>query len=270
MPHRQVNAAPMMLMAGLALLLADAARAEESDEADGFLVLGATALPDYEGSDDLTVGPLIVSRFSLYGVDAEIEGLRARADLLDDPIWRAGPALGITLPRNDRLVDQDEVEALDDVELALELGGFVGIETPFGNLPEGRLRADLTLRQDVLGSHSGLLITPEIDYFFAVNFMFRVGLRASATWANDDYVDTYFSIDAQDSLVSGLDKFEGDAGFKDVGVEIYSILSFSPTWGVFTRFAYNRLLGDAADSPLVDDVGSADQYGFGGGVFYRF
>ena len=41
-------------------------------------------------------------------------------------------------------------------------------------------------------------------------------------------------------------------------------------WSVYTRFAYNRLLGDAADSPVVDDVGSADQYAFGGGVFYRF
>ena len=34
--------------------------------------------------------------------------------------------------------------------------------------------------------------------------------------------------------------------------------------------SYKRLLGDAKDSPVVDDEGDANQFSGGGLVFYRF
>ncbi len=150
--------------AGAALLITASASAQDTDEdgPGGFLVLGAAAVPEFEGSDDFRAVPLIVSRFSAFGVDTEIEGLEARFDVLGDPVWRAGPAIGVTLPRNDSFTNQAQIAALDDVDLALELGGFVGFEMPFGDVPEGRL--------------SGAVVTDagsENQYFFGVGAFYR-------------------------------------------------------------------------------------------------
>ncbi|MCP4215639.1 MAG: MipA/OmpV family protein, partial [bacterium] len=90
------------------------------------------------------------------------------------------------------------------------------------------------------------------------------------TYASQDYMDAYFSIDADNAARSGLDTFDADAGFKDVGVEV--ALSYSPweRWNFTTTAGYTRLLGDAADSPIVDDEGNANQYSSGIVVTYNF
>ncbi|MEM8985472.1 MAG: MipA/OmpV family protein [Pseudomonadota bacterium] len=239
-------------------------------QSGGFFVTGVAALPEYEGADDNRVVPFFVGRRSVFGFDTELEGLRARLDLLDHAILKAGPAVGVTLPRNDSFVDELSVQRLEEVDTAFEVGGFVGFEYPIGRTAEDALSGHVAIRQDVLGAHDGLVITPELEYFFKVNRMLRFGLGLNATWANGDYHDTYFSINAPDALASGLTEFQAEAGFKDVGVEVYNILSFSETWGVFSRVAYNRLLGDAADSPVAAGVGSEDQLFYGLGVFYRW
>lgn len=250
------------------LIGGESAFAQESG--GGYFVAGGASLPEYEGADDGRIVPFLVGRGDVFSVDVELEGLRARADLLDHSFWRAGPALGVVLPRNESFVDEPTFALIEEIDVALELGAFIGFEQSLGRTPEDRLSGAVAVRQDVLGAHNGFVVTPEIEYFFKVNRMLRVGVGANATWANGDYQDAYFSVDASDAAASGLAAFQADAGLKDVGVELYNILSFSEKWGVFSRFAYNRLLGDAADSPLVAVVGSEDQIFYGAGVFYRW
>jgi len=116
-----------------------------------------------------------------------LEGLEARADLLPHPIWRAGPALGVILPRNDSFVDDPAVTQLPDIGAALELGGYVGFRTPFGSLSEGTLSGTVTARHDVLDAHNGLTVDAEVEYFFAANRMLRFGIGANASFATQDY-----------------------------------------------------------------------------------
>ncbi|MEM9669451.1 MAG: MipA/OmpV family protein [Pseudomonadota bacterium] len=235
-----------------------------------FLVVGAAALPEFEGAERLRPVPLIVSRFSLFDREIELEGLEGRVDLLPHPIWRAGPAFGVVLPRNDDFIDTEQVTALPSIDAAVELGGFAGFRIAFGSLKEGTLTGTTTVRHDVLGTHSGLTIDGELEYFFAVNRMLRIGVAANASFATGDYFNTYFSVDAAAADLSGISKFDAGGGARDIGLEAFSILSFSERWGVFSRVAYNRLLGDAADSSIVNEVGSEDQVFFGAGLFYRF
>ncbi|MEM7662956.1 MAG: MipA/OmpV family protein [Pseudomonadota bacterium] len=243
---------------------------EDQPQARSFIVTGAAALPEFEGAERLRPVPLIVSRFSALGTEVEIEGLEGRVDLLPHPVWRAGPAFGVILPRNDDFIDTAAVTALESIDTAVELGGFVGFRVPFGNLKEGTLTGTTTVRHDVLGSHSALTVDSELEYFFAVNRMLRVGVAANASFATSDYFDTYFSVDADGAAASGLTEFDAGGGARDVGFEAFSILSFSERWGIFSRVAYNRLLGDAADSSIVEEVGSENQVFFGGGLFVNF
>jgi len=252
-----------------ALMYSMPSTAQESEAETGdssFLVVGAGVLPEFEGSDDFRPVPFVVSRFFLAGTEIEIDGLQVRADFMKDSIWRAGFAMSVGIPRTDS-VGSAAVAALPKVDLAAEFGGFVGFKTAFGSAKEGTLSGFVSVRQDVTGAHGGLLATPELEYFFAASRMLRFGLAANATYASNNYMDTYFSIDAEGSLASGLAEYQAGGGLKDVGAELYSILSFSPKWGVFSRVTYNRLMNDAADSPVIE---SRNQYFFGGGLFYRF
>ncbi|MEM9598537.1 MAG: MipA/OmpV family protein [Acidobacteriota bacterium] len=235
----------------------------------GFLVAGAALLPEFEGADDLRVGPLIVAQLSSRKATLEIEGLSARADVWRDPRWRAGPALSLRLPRDDTFADDPVIQRLGDIELALELGFFVGHQFPLGDSPEDRFRIDVSLVQDTLDAHGGRVATLEVDYFWKVSRRLRMGVAAHAAWADDDYHRTYFSVSRSQAQDAGLPEFSAGAGLKDVGLEAYSILAFSESWGVFGRVAVQRLLNDAAKSPVVD-LGSRDQPFVGLGWFYRW
>jgi outer membrane protein len=83
-------------------------------------------------------------------------------------------------------------------------------------------------------------------------------------------MSSYFGIDAADAARSGLDQFNADEGFKDVSVGGALTYSFLERWSVAVLGSYTRLIGDAEDSPVVDDVGDANQF-FGGALInYRF
>ncbi|MEM6456799.1 MAG: MipA/OmpV family protein [Acidobacteriota bacterium] len=237
---------------------------------DGRVTVGAAVLPEFEGSDDNQVVPLISLRRGVGDFVLEVEGLGARLDLVGEgSIWRAGPAIRLALPREDD-VDAAAVAALPEVDFALEVGAFVGFEMPFTRAQGGQLSGTLTLTQDVLDAHEGFVVQANLEYFFAVNRMLRVGLGPTATYASGDYMRSYFSVDAAGSAASGLPVFDADAGLKDAGFQAFTILSFSEQWGVLTRVAYTKLLGDAADSPIVEIAGDDDHFFVGMGAFYRF
>lgn len=243
---------------------------DPQNSSPAFIVAGAAALPEFEGADKFRPVPLIVSRFKAFGAEVELEGLEGKVDLLPHPVWRAGPAFGVILPRNDDFVDDLVIAELPSIGAALELGAFAGFRTPFGTLKEGALSGTVTVRYDALGAHNGLTVDGELEYFFAVNRMLRIGVAANASFATSDYFDTYFSIAAEDVVSARVLPFEASGGARDVGAEVFSILSFSPRWGIFSRVAYNRLLSDAADSPIVQDIGSPNQVFAGAGLFVSF
>ena len=88
--------------------------------------------------------------------------------------------------------------------------------------------------------------------------------------ASADYFDTYYGVDAEESKKSGLKEYDPGGGFKSVGA------GGAITWKATDRvtaslFAeYARLVGPAADSSLVKQRGSKDQFMIGISTTYRF
>jgi outer membrane protein len=235
----------------------------------GFLVLGAASLPSYFGADEQSVVPFAVARVSRGDAwTFELEGLQARLDVLPDPVWRAGPALSLSLPRND--TGSTAIDTLPGVGIGIEAGGFVGFELDVPAVREGQVRGTLSARQDVVNGHGGLLATASVDGFFAATRMLRIGASVETTYADGDYMNAYFGVAPDRVAATGLRAFDPDPGFRDVGASVISILSFSERFGLFGRVAYNRLVGDAANGPIVEQEGDADQWFFGAGLFTRF
>ena len=238
-------------------------------EPTGFVVLGAASLPEYEGAAAQMNVPFAVARVAWRGSEFELDGLQARLHVVADPVLRAGPLLSATLPRT-RDAQSSVVASLPERDLALEAGGFVGFRLPIESLDEGSFSGTVALRRDVTGVHDGTLASAKLDAFFAPSYMLRLGSSIQATYASGEYANAYFTVDDSGAMLSGLPTFDAGSGWKDVTCEVYSILSFSERVGLFSRIAYTRLIEDAAESPIVDLEGEADQWFFGVGAFFRF
>ena len=112
-----------------------------------------------------------------------------------------------------------------------------------------------------LGCGSGILSMAAARLFPSATRMLAVDIDPEATATTIENLQ----------LASLHDRIDVQTGvLKDLTAEAYSILSFSERLGVFSRVAYTRLLGAAADSPIVDVEGDADQWFVGVGMFVRF
>jgi len=80
----------------------------------------------------------------------------------------------------------------------------------------------------------------------------------------------YFDISAVESAASGLPFYNAGAGIRTVGAGTQLIKQWTPQWATHAFVEYDRLVGDAADSPLVSIRGTPDQFTIGAGFAYSF
>jgi outer membrane protein len=220
--------------------------------------LGAGFAPDYEGSDDYKAVPLWNLRAgNLYHPDTYVQlfGPLLRSNFLPDEHWRLGIA-GRFIPERDD-VDDNKVDDLKSVDASLFLGAMAGYDFLAGRQQD--LSIMLNAMQDV-ASDNGFLGTIQGSYATALNNRTRLSLGVETTWASEDYMSSYFGIDANDAARSGLDRYNADEGFKDVALGASLSHAFSESWSVSVLGRYARLLNDAKDSPIVDDEGDANQF----------
>ncbi|MCK4605024.1 MAG: MipA/OmpV family protein [Deltaproteobacteria bacterium] len=243
--------------------------AEDIDEAPGYEdpedrlrnwvvkvgVIGGVS-PDYEGSNDYEFG---------MGPDISItwkdliwfKGKTLGANLLRRGAWRAGPLVAKSSGRDED--DNDKLEGLDDVDGGFAVGGFVKYrKKPF--------RFELDIRQDTGSGHEGALI--EAGAGVGIPFdkpLFLAMLQT--TWASDDYMENFFGVSAKESARSGLKEFDADSGIKDIGIKLTSGIRLRKNLRLALSLQYKRLIGDASDSPIVDDE---NQFLAGVGIVYSW
>lgn len=234
---------------------------DTADEWSFSIGAGAGFAPDYEGSEDYKAVPLLLARVQRNEIFVTLEANTLRANLLPVPVFQAGPLVRYRPERND--VESDAVDDLEDVDAAVEVGGFVGFEAKGWH---GRVE----VTQDVADAYDGLLVGVRGGYRAVLRPNLSLNTTVFTTYADDDYMETYFGIDGADAARSGLDTFSADAGFKDVGLSLAAHYGGRQGWGVTGIAAYKRLLDDAEDSPVVDDEGNANQLFAGLLITYGF
>jgi outer membrane scaffolding protein for murein synthesis (MipA/OmpV family) len=124
--------------------------------------------------------------------------------------------------------------------------------------------------KDVADGNDGSIVRLRAGYRIPFSRTWILSITAYTTWADDDYMSAYFGIDRKNSLRSGLKQYDADSGFKDVGITLPLLYNASPHWSIMGVAGYKRLIGDAADSPIVDDEGDENQFVGGAFVIYRF
>lgn len=251
------------------LLFLTASTAESQENPTGFLAFGASNQPDFEGSEDYEVGPFLAARAAFRGVQFELEGVQGRLDISPYQNVGFGPAFNFRFGRDDD-VENDQVAALPEIDDATELGAFLRYGQPIGlaSGDEGVVRLDILF--DVSDVYSGYVAELSAAYTFRPTSRLGLTTGVSTRYVSEDYADTYFSITNEGAVESGLRQFTAGEGFDSVGLNLTATYQLNDRWGLIANASVQNLIGDSADSPIVDDAGSDTQTFAGLGVTYSF
>lgn len=252
----KVAAASTFLLLTTPLHAASTATTQGKASASNWMInLGAGGVyaPDYEGSDRNRARAFPFVRIAYKDV-FEFNGRELRVPLMHtrDDSFTVG-FLGQWKGRRKESDNRPDLTGLGDIGPAIELGGFVRWQLRY-------LWLGMTVAQDVAGAHKGYEINWAMGTKLPLTRSLRVTIGADATYASRKYMERYFGITQTQYYYSGLPVYSADAGFKDVGVNAGLTLALTEHWSLSGGGRYARLLNDAADSPLVRERGSANQY----------
>jgi outer membrane scaffolding protein for murein synthesis (MipA/OmpV family) len=218
--------------------------------------------PKYEGAKDyeVTGAPIIAPAGSGSGL-VQFNGLDdLRIRLLDQHGFEAGPLVGYRFGR-----DQDDADLLDglgDVDGGLVVGGYAGYRF-------GAVMPFVSYHHQITGDDTGGVARLGVEA--RVPLLGALDLKATAgvSWADDDYMQSYFGISAGQAITStaGLAAYDASSGIKDAFLGASASMPLSERWSLKLTGRYTHLLGDAADSPIVE---SESQWMGGIGATYRF
>jgi outer membrane scaffolding protein for murein synthesis (MipA/OmpV family) len=233
---------------------------------DWKLIVGATGMvaPDFEGAKDLMfqVSPII--SIGKAGPEARFTSRNdgISFSLYDNGRVRAGATGKLVWGRDED--DGDGPKGLDPVRFGAEAGGFAEI------YPTDWLRVRAEVMHGIR-SHSGVVADVRVDAFKDITPSVRVSGGPRISFASKDYFESYYGVNAEESAKSGLSEFHPDGGgIKSIGI------GGAYDWKVTEKFTasvfseYSRLMGEAADSSLVKERGSPNQFTIGVSAAYRF
>ena len=226
-------------------------------------------LPEYEGSDEyyVTGAPLLMYKFAGDRY-VQVIGNKAYLNVWNHPNWEAGLKGVYRFGRNG--VDDGQVSQLETFDDMLELGPFIGYRQEIGGDFRHRYLVNIGLTHDVTGGHEGYAVELGAVYWRPVSKAVDLGFRLGLNYGSSQYMSSYFSVSASEAALTGLRQFDADAGFKDAKAGLMGVMHLSQNWHVGGGVFYGRLIGDAADSPIVDDIGSANQYFAGLSLLYSW
>ncbi len=198
--------------------------------------------PSYVGSDHyrITGGPDFDIRYKDLAFLSTGEGLGV--NLLFTDHFRLGAALGYDLGRS-----------ADDDRRLRGMGNISGAVVP--RLFAAMVLFPVTFRLDIrkgIGGNKGIVGDASVyaPVYGSKRFILFVG--GSATFASAQYMTRFFGVNANQSASSGYRTYDPDAGPEAVSFGTSAIYFFSDrrTWFADATLTLDRLLGDAAHSPL--------------------
>ena len=220
--------------------------------------------PEYEGSDEykVTAIPFVFPTFGAAANRIDVRGGDdVRFKLFRNKNFEIGPLVGYRFDREED--DGDKLVGLGDVDGGVVIGGFM--RAAF--LPS--LYAGVSYHRTVTGDVDGGQLRFGLEYEKQATDRVFIRMRAGATYADDEYMNAYFGVTSaqEGSSVAGLQAFDASSGIKDVYASIASRIELHERWQLNLKGQYTRLVGDAADSPVIE---TEDQLSGSAGIVYRF
>lgn len=183
--------------------------------------------------------------------------------LIDTSQFAIGPVANIRWGRT-RADMPNAMRGIGTTPTVAELGAF----TDFWLAPD-TLRTRVELRHG-LGANDGLVADFSADLvrqFGAVRVSGGPRLTAASAGVND----RSFGVSAADALGNGsVPPFRADGGVQSVGLNLATKRDLTADTAITAYGQYDRLVGDAARSPITKRFGSPGQFTVGIGVQHAF
>jgi MipA family protein len=219
--------------------------------------------PSYPGADDFSVYGFPSVSFRRAGApqrfSAPDDGLSF--SFLDESAVRIGVVGRFQGGRYYK--DDRRLFGLEKIDWAVEPGLFLEY------WPVDYLRARAEIRRG-FGGHEGFVADLGLDFVQGFGaFSFSVGPRLSL--GDSEFAKTYFGVTPIEAAVNGqVTPYSPSGGLTSVGATAGVSYDWSEAWSTTAFVSYKRLVGDAADSPIVKRFGSENQVGLGLTVSYSF
>ena len=244
------------------------------------VAVGVASLPDYDGADSNDFSPVGAVIGTVRGHDFFTRGTQLYVNLIPNTgnvgiNYELGVIGGIRTDRTGK-VDNRQVRALGKIDTAYEVGGYVGIgKTGVITSDYDTLTARVAYVHDVSDTYDSYVITPQINYTTPLSVRTLVSMGVSGDYVGKGFGRTYSAVTPIGTLNSGLRTYDvNDSGFREINASLFVVQSLSGDlrhgFGVGAGVLYGRLLGKYKDSPIVADVGSADQWMGAVGLTYTF
>jgi len=179
------------------------------------------------------------------------------------PNFRFGAA-GDYLNSRNHNDDPGALRGLRDIDYTLEGGAFAEY------YPMPFLRTRVELLQGFTGA-DGFEANLMADYILSPDPRWLLTIGPRLQIVDEQFQSAFFSISPVEAAASGgLTPFHASGGVNSAGVDATARYNVSERFSIRAFAEWDRLLGDAADSPLLKQRGSADQVTAGIGGAYRF
>jgi outer membrane protein len=241
-----------------------------SDLIPNFVGVGVGSTSQFTGSAQRTIGVLPGARYKFEGSERFVEwyGPLADVNVLDSREWQFGPALNLRFGRHD--VDDDVVAKLPDVDNTIE-GGLAGSYTYIdpGAIPF-RLRVGGVMLVDLGHAFHGFDDTVYASLWMPLSRTMIVGLGTGTSWGSASFQQAYYGVTPAGAAASGLPAYMPASGLRQWYAWPALVVQMTPKWFLGAGAFYQRLLGDAAASPIVQQRGDRNQWTMGLGVGYAW
>jgi outer membrane scaffolding protein for murein synthesis (MipA/OmpV family) len=210
------------------------------------LGVGSTFEPRYDGSDryHMLAGPSIDIRYKdlLFASTGEGVGV----NVLQGPNWRVSVAAVYDLGRRAH-DDPSRLNGLGNINPApeMKIAGEYVISKDFPLVLRAAFTRSFGGSNGWIGDFGAYMPLPgsnEKFYWFA---------GPSVSVADSNYMQSWFGVTPQQAIDSGYRPYSAGAGLKSAGFGITMIYFVNKHWFVSADGALRRLLGSAAQSPII-------------------
>jgi len=239
--------------------------------APSFVALGAGFNPEYVGADEYQIIPFGAFRLRTPIADLQTSGLSLNADFLAP--YQRNNAVRVELGAQgnfrfgrDADIEDARIRVLGQIDNTFEVGGFAGVAAD--NIVA--IGDTLTIRFEALKDagdvYDGWTYGAEASYNFATPREWGAQLVLNTQFGGQRFHDRYFTVTPDAAANSGFVPFRAEEGFYQIAAGLNLRRSISRRWFVAGQIVTARLIGDAADSPIVREAGSRTQLRGGVGV----
>jgi outer membrane scaffolding protein for murein synthesis (MipA/OmpV family) len=238
MPARRARIGRWAAVVLLSALTAVPAAADEPDLIGGRWQVGGFVYvsPTFEGarSYETLAFPFVLPAGVGSDGKVQIKGVDdVRLRLFQAGGLELGPLAGYRFGRD--ADDVTHVAGLDDVDGGLVLGAFAAWRT-------GPWALSVSYHHQATGDDTGGLVRFGVEHTGRLAPNIKLVTGVGANYATEAYMTAFFATPL----------YAPDAGFKDVHIGATATIDLSDRWSLLLIGRYAHLIGDAADSPIVE------------------